>query len=66
MYQRSNRWQQRSTSNCARDNDYYHAAPGTPEGAQRRAPTKSQMRSSLSCPSTHQAPCTTRTYKTCL
>ena len=40
-------------------NDYYHAAPGAPQWPQRRTSTKSPMRSSLSCPSTNQAPCTT-------
>ena len=70
MYESSNGWQQRSTSNCAWDNDYYHAAPGAPKGPTRRTPTKSPMRSSPSCPSTNQRPCTTQpklqTYSTCL
>ena len=70
MYPRSNGWRQRSTSNCAWDNDYYHAAQGAPQGPPRRTHTKSPMRSSLSCPSTNEAPCTTRpkvrTCKTCL
>ena len=69
MYERSNGWQQQSTSNCAWDNDYYHAAPGTPQGPPRGAPMKSQMRLSVSSPSTNQAPYTARpklqTYKTC-
>ena len=50
--------------------DYYQAAPGTPQKPPRRSATRSQLRSSLSCPSTNQAPCTTRsklwTYKTYL
>ena len=58
MYESSNGWQQRSTSNCAWGNDYYHAAPGAPQGLPKRKPTKSPMRSSLACPWTNQAPCT--------
>ena len=70
MYPRTNTWQQQSASNCTRDNDYYQAAQGAPQGPPRRTPTKPPMRSSLSCPSTDQAPYKTRsklqTCKMCL
>ena len=38
IYRRKRGWPQRSTTNSDWDNDYYHAAPGTPQGPPKRAP----------------------------
>ena len=42
MYQKSKRVQQRSTSTCAWDNDYYHAAQATPRGHRGAHPRSHQ------------------------